>query len=131
MPSFNRVILCGNLTRDPELKYLPSGTSVCEFAIAVNKKWTGKDGEKKEEVSFFDCVVWDKRGETFAKYMTKGRPVLIEGELRQERWTDKEDQKRSRIRITVSQFTFLGSKDDASNKDAEPEQTENGSGDPF
>jgi single-strand DNA-binding protein len=113
MASYNHVVLVGNLTRDPELKFLPSGTALCEFAIAVNRRWTdAKTSEKKEEVSFFDCVVWAKGAEIFAKYMTKGKPCLIDGELRQERWEDKDGGKRSRVKINVQNFQFLGGKRD-------------------
>jgi single-strand DNA-binding protein len=111
MPSFNRVILAGNLTRDPELRYLNSGSGVCEFAIAINRKWKDKDGSAKEEVSFFDCVAWAKTGEVIAEYFKKGRPILIEGRLQQDRWEDKATgQNRSRVRIVVDRFEFLGSK---------------------
>ena len=112
MPSYNHVVLVGNLTRDPELRYTPGGTAVCDFTVAVNEKWTSKDGEKKESVSFIDCTVWQKDAEIFAKYMKKGRPVLVDGKLKQETWTDeKTDQKRSRIKVQVQNFQFLGSKD--------------------
>lgn len=115
MSSFNKVIMMGNLTRDPELKYLPSGMAVCELAIAVNRSWTPKGGEKKEEVSFFDCVAWGKTGEVIAEHMKKGRPILFEGSLRQERWETATGEKRSRVKINIDRFSFVGGKrDDAS-----------------
>lgn len=107
MPSFSQAVIVGNLTRDPELRYTPGGAAVCEFTLAVNRRWT-KDGEKKEEVSFLDCVAWQKAAETIAEYMKKGRPMLVSGDIRQERWTDKSEQKRSRVKIHVNQFQFLG-----------------------
>jgi single-strand DNA-binding protein len=131
MASYNHVVLLGNLTRDPELKFLPSGTAVCEFSIAVNRRWTDKTtNEKKEEVSFFDCVCWGKGGETFAKYMTKGKPCLIDGELRQERWEDKDGGKRSRVKVNVQGFQFLGGKRDDDSAPASSEAAPEGS-DPF
>jgi len=106
MASFNLVVLVGNLTRDPETRFLPSGTQICEASIAINEKWT-KDGEKHEKVHFFDLVIWAKAAETFAKYMAKGRPVLIHGKLVQDRW-EKDGEKKSRVRVHVDNFQFLG-----------------------
>lgn len=122
MSSFNRVILVGNLTRDPELRNIPSGTAVCEASIAVNRKWS-KDGEKKEEVSFFDIVVWAKGAEIFAQYMKKGKPVLVEGYLKQERW-EKDGEKKSRIRIHVENFQFLN--DGGGKREEAPAETAQG-----
>ncbi len=103
MASFNRVILVGNLTRDPELSYTPSNTAVCKFGLAINRKW--KD---KEEVCFVDCVVWSKPAETFNQYMSKGRPVLVEGRLKLNRWTNQQGEKQSKLEVIVENFTFLG-----------------------
>ena len=86
----NTVIIKGNITRDPELRYLPNGTPVCGFGIAVNEKWTGDDGQKKERVDFFDVEAWSKRGETVAQWFKKGNPILITGKLKQETWDDKQ-----------------------------------------
>lgn len=125
MPSYNHVVLAGNITRDPELRYTPGGTAVCDFTIAVNEKWTDKNGEKKESVSFIDCTVWQKGAEIFAQYMKKGRPVLVDGKLKQETWTDeKSGQKRSRLKVTVNNFQFLGSKEGSSS--GPPESDEGG-----
>ncbi|MBM3889429.1 MAG: single-stranded DNA-binding protein, partial [Verrucomicrobia bacterium] len=93
MASFNRVILMGNLTRDPERRYTPKGTAVTEFAIAVNRTYTTESGDKKDEVHYFDIVVWGRAAENCAQYLSKGRPVLIEGRLHQDRWEDKDTHK--------------------------------------
>src|SRR3990172_8418221 len=102
MPSLNKVFLLGNLTRDPELRFTPSGASVCEFSIAVNREWGGKDGgEKKKEVGFFDCVAWARTAEVVAQYLKKGSPAMVEGRLTQDRWQDPQGQSRSKVKITV------------------------------
>ena len=109
MVSFNRVIVAGNLTRDPETRFLPSGTAVTEFAIAVNSRFKSKaTNELREEVSFFDIVVFGKTGENCAEYLSKGSPVLVEGRLRQRRW-ETDGQKRSKIEIVADNVQFLGS----------------------
>lgn len=111
MPNLNKVMLMGNLTRDVELRTLPSGQSVGVFAIAVNRSWTGQDGEKREEVTFVDCDAWGKTAEIMAKYLSKGRPVYVEGRLRQDTWDDKETgQKRSKMKVVVESFQFIDSK---------------------
>ena len=106
MVTFNRVILAGNLVRDPEIRYLPSGLSVTSFSIAVNSRYR-QNNELKEEVSFFDIVVFGKLGETCAEYLSKGRPVLVEGRLRQRRW-ESEGTKRSKIEVVAGGVQFLG-----------------------
>ena len=106
MSSFNKVILMGNLTRDPELSFLPSQTAVVEFGLAVNRKWV-KDGEKKEDVCFVDCRTYGKQAEVFKKYMAKGKPVLVEGRLQLDTW-EKDGQKRSKHRVIVERFQFMG-----------------------
>ena len=108
MASFNKVILLGNLTRDPDLKYIPSGTALCEFGIAVNRKFKGKDGAQRDEVSYFDITAWGRQAETINQYLSKGRPVLIEGRLEQSRCETKEGQKRSKVRVILEQFQFIG-----------------------
>ena len=107
MVTFNRVILAGNLVRDPEIRYLPSGLSVTSFGIAVNSRYK-QNNELKEDVSFFDIVVFGKLGETCAEYLSKGRPVLVEGRLRQRRW-ETEGVKRSKIEVIADGVQFLGS----------------------
>jgi len=111
MASFNKVILLGNLTRDPELRYTPQGAAVCEFALALNYVYTNKQtGKKVEEVSFIDLVAWGKTGETIAEYMKKGRQILVEGRLKQDRWESQDGKKMSKVRVTVESFQFVGSR---------------------
>ena len=108
MANFNRVILMGNLTRDPQLSYLPNQTPVCEIGMAVNRKWRGNDGQQKEETCFVDCQAYGKQAETLNQYMSKGRPLLIEGRLRYSQWEDKDGNKRSKLRVVIDNFQFLG-----------------------
>jgi len=112
MVSVNSVVIGGNLTRDPDLKYLPSGTAVCDLNVAVNRKWTDKaSGEKKEAVSFIGVVAFGRTGELAAEYLKKGSPVLIEGEITQDRWDDKASgQKREKTKVTASKVHFIGGK---------------------
>lgn len=130
MVSMNRVILAGNLTRDPELKTLPSGAAVCSFSIAVNRKWTDKStGEKREEVSFFDIEAWNRVAELVAQYLKKGRGVLLEGRLKQDRWETDSGDKRSKIKIQADQVQFLGSsKDDQDQAPRQQQPAEQASG---
>lgn len=110
MASFDKTILIGNLVRDPELRVTPKGTPICQFGIAINHTYQLESGEKREEVVFLDCECWGKRGETIAKYFTKGKPILVEGRHKLEQWEDKQTkQKRSRIKIVVEQFRFVDS----------------------
>ncbi|MSR18522.1 MAG: single-stranded DNA-binding protein [Phycisphaerales bacterium] len=113
MASFNRVILMGNLTRDIELKQLASGQSVAKFGLAVNNKFKTKDGELKEEVTFVDCEAWGRQAEVMKQYLTKGRPVLIEGRLKLDQWEDKDQQKRSKLFVVVENFQFVGAREGA------------------
>jgi single-strand DNA-binding protein len=108
MANFNKVLLMGNLTRDPQLSYLPSQTPVVEFGLAVNRKWTGKDGESKEETCFVDCRAFSRLAENINKYMRKGRPIFVEGRLVFEQWTAQDGSKRSKHRIHVDNCQFLG-----------------------
>ena len=114
MASYNRVILMGNLTRDPELKTLPSQTVVCDFALAVNRRWKDSSGEAREEVLFIDCAAFGKTGQTIQESLTKGRPIHVEGHLRLEQWEQEDGQRRSKIRVVVEQFRFVDRKPDAS-----------------
>ena len=111
MPSYNKVSLMGNITREPKLTFLPSHVPVCEFGLAINQAWKGKDGEKRESVCFIDCRLFGKQAQTFEQYMTKGKPVLIEGRLELDTWEGREGQKRSKHRIFVERFTFIASRD--------------------
>ena len=108
MANFNRVILAGNLTRDPQLSYTPSNTAVCEFGMAINRRWRDKDGNNKDEVCFVELTAYGRQAEVINQYMSKGRPMLIEGHLRFSQWTNKEGQKRSKLDAVVENFTFLG-----------------------
>ncbi len=108
MANFNRVILAGNLTRDPQLSYTPSNTPVCEFGMAINRKWRDRDGNSKDEVCFVDMTAYGRQAEVINQYMGKGRPMLVEGRLRYRQWTNKEGQNRSRLDVVVENFTFLG-----------------------
>jgi single-strand DNA-binding protein len=111
MASFNKVILAGNLTRDPELRYTPKGTAIAKIGLAVNRTWTGEDGVKKEEVNFIDVEAWGRQGEVIAQYMKKGRPLLIEGRLKLDSWEDKNTkQKVSKLKVVLESFSFIDSK---------------------
>lgn len=110
MPSLNKVMLMGNLTRDPELRVTPKGTPICQFGLAINRKST-VNGETREEVLFVDVEAWEKRAETIAKYCTKGAPLYVEGRLRLDQWEDKTTQeKRSRMKVVLESFQFLGTR---------------------
>ncbi|MDR1300089.1 MAG: single-stranded DNA-binding protein [Candidatus Nomurabacteria bacterium] len=107
--SFNKVILMGNLTRDPETRATNSGQSVTNFSLAVNRVWNDKDGNRQEDTAFIECEAWGGRGDTIAKYVQKGRPLLVEGRLRQDTWDDKDTgKKRSTLRVVVESFSFVG-----------------------
>lgn len=108
MASYNRIVLMGNLTRDPQLSYTPSNTAVCKFGIATNRSWKDRDGNTREEVCFVDCALFGRSGEVFNQYMSKGRPVLIEGRLQFQQWTTSEGEKRNKHEVVVENFTFLG-----------------------
>ncbi len=111
MASFNKVILAGNLTRDPELRYTPKGTAVAKIGLAVNRTWKTETGETKEEVSFIDVEPWDRQAEVIAQYMRKGRPLLVEGRLKLDTWEDKTThQKQSKLKVVLEGFSFIDSK---------------------
>ncbi len=109
MASFNRVILAGNLTRDPQLSYLPSNTAVCEFGLAVSRKFRDKDGNQRDEVCFVDMQAFGRTAETINQYFQKGRPILVEGRLRFREWTNKEGQKRNKLDVVIDTFSFIDS----------------------
>ena len=110
MASFNKVILMGNLTRDPEVRYIPSGSAVCELGLAVNRSWFDKQSnQRKEEVTFVDVTLWGRTAEIAGEYLSKGRSVLIEGRLQMDQWEDKQSgQKRSKLKVTGEQMTMTG-----------------------
>lgn len=104
---FNKTILMGNLTRDPEVRTTPSGQSVTSFGLAVNRTWRGADGNQQESVSYIDCTAWGKTGEIIAQYVQKGRPLLVSGRLEQRSW-EKDGQKHSKVEVVVEDFNFVG-----------------------
>jgi len=108
MANLNKVFLMGNLTRDPELRYTSGGTSVCTLRLAVNRRFTTRQGENRDETLFIDVTVWGKQAEVCSQYLSKGRPIFIEGRLRQDTWTTNEGQKRSKINVVADNFQFLG-----------------------
>ena len=108
MASYNRVVLVGNLTRDPQLSYTPANTAVCKFGIATNRAWKDRDGNTREEVCFIDCTVFGRPAETFNQYMSRGQSVLVEGRLQFDTWEGSDGQKRSKHRVSVERFQFLG-----------------------
>ena len=120
MPSFNRVILAGHLTRDVELKYTAKGTAIARLGVAVNRKWKSESGEQKEEVTFVDVDAFGKQAETLSQYLSKGRALLIEGRLRLDQWEDKKtNEKRSKLGVVLESFSFLDSA-----KAEQPEETD-------
>jgi single-strand DNA-binding protein len=111
MANLNRVLLIGNLTRDPDVRYTPKGTAVADIGLAVNRVFTGEDGEKREEVTYVDVVLWSRLAEIAEQYLRKGRPVFIEGRLQLDSWDDKQTgQKRSRLRVVAENLQLLGSR---------------------
>lgn len=105
--SFNQVILMGNLTRDPELRQIPSGQSVCSFSLALNRSYKGSDGNWQEATDYIDVVAWGPLGERVAQYLTKGRPALVSGRLQSRSW-EQDGQKRSKVEVNAQDVTFLG-----------------------
>ncbi len=105
--SFNQVVLMGNLTRDPELRSTPSGQNVCSFSLALNRSWKGADGSQQEVTDYVDVTAWGPMGENVAKFVTKGRPVLVSGRLQSRAW-EQDGQKRSKVEVVATDVTFLG-----------------------
>jgi single-strand DNA-binding protein len=110
MSSFNKVILMGNLTRDVEVRNTSGGKSVANIGLAINETYTTQAGEKRETTTFVDCTAWGRTGEVMAQYLSKGRPVLIEGKLKLDEWEDKQGNKRSKLGVVVERFQFVGGK---------------------
>ena len=108
MASFNKIILMGNLTRDPELRVTPNGTSICKFGLATSRTYTTQDGTQREETTFVDVDVFGRQAEVIAKYMTKGRPILVEGRLRFDQWETQTGEKRSKHNVVLETFRFVG-----------------------
>ena len=110
MANLNKVLLMGNLTRDPELRYLQSGTAVCDFGLAMNRKWRSGTGEQKEEVCFVDVTFFGRTAEVVSEFMKKGRPMFIEGRLKLDTWTGKDGQKRSKLHVIGENMQFIDSR---------------------
>src|SRR6516164_9214155 len=110
MANFNKVILAGNLTRDPELRYTPKGTAIARIGMAINRTWKTETGETKEEVTFVDVDAFGRQAEVIAQYMKKGRPLLVEGRLKLDQWEDKNThQKQSKLKVVLEAFSFIDS----------------------
>ena len=107
MANYNKVMLMGRLTRDPQLSYTPNQTAVVDFGLAVNRKWKGQDGSQREETCFVDCTAFAGQAETINKYLSKGRPVFVEGRLTFDSWTGQDGTKRTKLKVTVENFQFL------------------------
>lgn len=108
MSDYNKVLLMGRLVRDPQLKYTPSQQAICEFGIAINRKWKTQAGEQREEVNYIDCCAWGKTGEVINQYFTKGKPIFIDGRLKYDSWEDKQGGgKRSKLTVIVEEFQFI------------------------
>ncbi len=107
MASFNKVLLMGNLTRDPQLSYTPSQTAVVDFGLATNRRWTAQDGSQRDETCFVDCRAFGRMAENINKFFNKGKPIFLEGRLTYDSWTAQDGTKKSRLRVTVENFQFL------------------------
>ena len=109
MANYNKVLLMGNLTRDPELRYTPKGQAVAKLGLAVNRRYTTESGEAREETTFVDIDAWGKQAEVICQYCKKGRPLFVEGRLKLDQWDDKTTgQKRSQLRVVLEGFQFVG-----------------------
>jgi single-strand DNA-binding protein len=118
MPSFNRVMLIGNLTRDPQSKQLPSNTTVCEFGLAMDRRYKTAAGEEREEVCFVDCAAFGRQAEVIQEYCQKGKALMVEGRLKHDQWEDKQGGKRSKLSVVVENFQFLGAPGGSSEGDS-------------
>jgi len=111
MPNYNKVILMGNLTRDPEVRYTSGGTAIAKLGMAINRTWTNKEGQKQEETTFVDVDAFGRQAEVIGQYLKKGRPVMIEGRLKLDQWDDKQTgAKRSKLGVVLEGFQFLDSR---------------------
>ena len=123
MASYNRVILVGNLTRDVELRYIPSGTAVTDIGLAINDRYKNSGGEWVEETTFVDVTMWGRTAEVASEYLSKGSPVLVEGRLKLHTW-EAEGQKRSKLRVTCDRMQMLGSRGDGGRSQSQPDQSQ-------
>ena len=128
--SFNKIILVGNLGRDPELRYTPQGTPVCSFSLATNEKRRDKSGESQDVTTWFRVTLWGKQAETASQYLTKGKPVYIEGRLRQETYTDREGKERTALEVNATDMHFIGSGSGATGEDGIPTRYSSDQGSP-
>ena len=135
MASFNKVILMGNLTRDPETRVTPSGLTICKLGLAVSRNYSTKDGERREETTFVDVDAFGRQAEVITKYMSKGKPIMLEGRLRLDQWEGNDGQKRSKLCVVLENFQFVGgsreegtSSTGASPQDTSPPARESGAG---
>ena len=110
--SFNKVILMGNLTRDPELRVTPNGVNICKIGIATSRRYKTQSGEEREETTFIDVDSFGRQAEVISKYFTKGKPILIEGRLRYDQWESKTGEKRSKLTVILENFQFVGNRQD-------------------
>lgn len=120
--SYNKTILVGNLTRNPEIKYTATGKAICNFGVAVNREWKSDNGEKKEECTFVDISAFGKQAEVVAQYFKKGSAILVEGRLKTDEWEDKTThQKRSKLKVVLESFSFMGSKEKEKDEAVQPD----------
>ena len=112
MPNYNKVMLMGNLTRDPELRYLPSNMPVVQIGMAINRRWRSKEGENQDETNFVECEAFGRTAEVINEYLKKGRPLFIEGRLKLDQWQDKEGNNRSKMKVIIETFQFVDSRGD-------------------
>ena len=125
--SFNKIILVGNLGRDPELRYTPQGTPVCSFTMATNEKRKDKVGEMQDVTTWFRVTLWGRQAEAASQYLTKGRPVYIEGRLRVEEWTDRDSKQRYTLEVHATDMQFIGSRGDEGTSSSSRSRSEEGS----
>ena len=124
MANLNKVLLLGNVTRDPEVRYTPKGSAVCDLGVAVNRAYTTDSGEKREEVTFVEVTLWGRTAEIAGEYLKKGRPVFVEGRLQMDTWDDKQTgQKRSRLRVVGENMQLLGGRPPAPKRQRRPRRT--------
>lgn len=119
MPNLNKVMLMGNLTRDPELRYLPSNTPVVGLGIAINRRWRNQQGEQQEETTFVECEAFGRTAEVINQYLRKGSPIFIDGRLKLDQWQDKEGNNRSKLKVVVDQFQFIDSRENRGGGDGD------------
>ena len=124
MASYNKVMLMGNLTRDPQLSYTPNQTAVADFGLATNRRWKGQDGSQREDTCFVDCTAFGRQAETINKYLSKGRPVFVEGRLTYDSWTAQDGTKRSKLKVVIDSWQFVDSKDGGGQQRQQQQQRE-------